>query len=1002
MSRNSRRNWATAAQVGTTALLWATSWNPMAKFFVWASSSMLINAIMPGPENVLAASPSYSWRRTPNDTAAANTPMPVLYGTARIKPVLKNRFVTVKDDRQYIHALYGFTGHRIDEIATLSDWLYATDYIVGDEVKPPATYGGAVTAEPGKTYRCRRTHTSAWNMDVLPWPSDYTTITWLDAGYWETGAGTADIQDIRINGTPATEFVTANADEFHYETRPGLAEQTQLDGFDRIYVTHIPPITPQSALITLPVLDAAAILDVGGMVNIWYRGIRYSVKLGALTQGVGYQNYYWLPGGAYLLSDTQTVMPEGAFYIALVYIDERGIGKWISYYYETLDATPADTGWYTVTMNSVTAQNLEVMLQWPAGLYTLSSAGKLVETRAFVFAQYRLYGTEDWFNFSWVKADFNRINQQLVSIITHTNGMKAASFPGKTAEAFWKQFHAAAEDDLLPEGRYQVRVAVISAQAVTLEAISAITYGGLNEDGARAGLTYPGEALLAVHALATDKLNGDLEVTGVATRSTVPVYDGTDWYDADATAHAWACYDILANGHPDHPDYPAVANDPELIQPIYGTGVDPSRLDYDSFAAAAEYMRTDLGWKLGIVFDTVMTAWDAVLRICMEGRIIVYPIGARFYALVDKAETPSGLIGPGNIDEDTFTETWLDPATKADSLEMSFPDEDRNYELTSFTIRAGAWDDSVLRDPLQFQLYGTTAYVQAFALGRYLLSGNLLQRRVFTARLNVESLQLSVGDVVVVSHAVLGGWGGKLVAGSMTGCTLDQTVTIPAGVSYTFYARSINDVMVTNAFTVPGSVAWTTNKLTWAPAAVALRKDDDWVLVPTAALALARIIDIDFDSNYARTVTALEYDKRVYQSNPDSTDSAIVTAAKLAAGSYAPGADVSVTNVAKIAPELTLPTLAPFATAAGLALSEQISHNRATGEWESHIVASWRIPDNHDHAEYEVSWRDVDAGDTGWVGAWAAGTSYNAGALVTHDGDSYVSMENDNTTEPVS
>ena len=487
-------------------------------------------------------------------------------------------------------------------------------------------------------------------------------------------------------------------------------------------------------------------------------------------------------------------------------------------------------------------------------------------------------------------------------------------------------------------------------------------------------------------------------------------------------------YDILANGHPDHPEYPDITADPATIQPIYGCGVDQTRLDYETFRSWVEFSRRPpendpsnfgapygLGRKLNIVFDTFTTAWDAILRICQEGRGIVFPIGAKFYAMVDKPVTDvvlggntdaevTQLFSMGNINKESFRQQWSDKSKKATAIEVVFFDEDNDYLRTTFIVRTSTWADSgELNNPIQLVLHGTTEYRQAFAQALYLLNNNTLLSQIVVFESNIESLQAQVGDVIRVQHDSMTGEGGKVVGYSdptTNFITLDKTVTIVSGTTYEFLLqlsdgslrmKTVTGGSSTNILDFGEGTTWPTNPAQY----------DSWAFGEAGAGSkLFRIIDIGITGDYSRLLTCLEYDARAYQADWTSTDSEEEAANKVAAGDYSPTSDVSNTNVEKVAPNLALPAVTIFNTATNLMLEEVISRNRATGEYESNVVVSWDADQGDNWGEWDILWRDVDGDDQGWIGNWDVETSYDLYDRVLYNGEAYISLAANNQGYP--
>ena len=682
---------------------------------------------------------------------------------------------------------------------------------------------------------------------------------------------------------------------------------------------------------------------------------------------------------------------------------------------------PSSGEWYTTTLSSTVIQDIEFTLYFPYGMYAENLSGGMTEAQCAIFAQYREVGGDHWY-------DFNvKLHTQYEYVTTRYNNIATYTFPCKINDAFYKIITATPFGGMLDVGQYEIRFCTLAPKTVQLVNIASVSMAEADADGELRGFAYPGESLLGLKILATGQLSGDIEVTGVVERSKVKVYNERTsvWADREADRHGWAVYDMLANGHPNHPEYPDISATSSTIQPVYGCRVDKGRLDYESFRSMVLFVNgtttASLNRKLNIVFDTFTTAWDAILRICQEGRGIIFPIGSKFYALADMAVDDvvadattdadvTQLFSMGNIDLESFKQQWADKSKKANAIEVVFFDEDNNYERTQFVVRTSDWGTSSdLNNPLQLVLQGTTEYRQAFAQALYLLNCNELLNHIVVFESDIEALQAQVGDVIRVQHDSMTGSGGKVVDFErfasppiVQRLTLDKTITLVSGTTYELLVQLSDGSLRMKSITGSGDYT----QITWD-------YDTDWPTDPVqydswafgeagSSSKLFRIIDITTGGSYGRRITCLEYNVGVYKADLNSTDTVAQAAEKIANGDYSPASELSNDNVEKIAPDLAIDSVTLFNTAANLRLQEVISRNRATGEYESSIVASWGIEEGENWGEWEVSFRDVDGSDLGWQGEWEAnhGTGYSIYDKVEREGFAYISMEDNNLSVP--
>lgn len=748
---------------GAQAAAFHGIWMPQtAKLIAFLMGSSLIETFLRNKPEDQSQSQSYSWRHVSSLTAAHGLVMPVVYGKARVRPIIKNRFVTMEGDKQRLFVLFGVAGHKVDE-RTLPEYVLGT----GDYEVKNAAY-------PGMTFINKRSPES--NQNAL-----YGEDGNLGEG-WRIGHGTASFaDDIIINGRVIGDY----HDDVQWETRPGLPEQIFIEGFHVTYTNYSIGTTLYR---DLPEIDTS------------YQGIglRCSGTAGWIIMkehtlsfhGTTYKISGFLPSGARSIN---TGDPGGLRYI--VWNSETGINKYTvtsaaptastdyliatlrlkanefihfytGYPIWTQDAAPTNGDWTTLSQIITDVHNIELYFEFPNGLYDVTINGAPRTATARIFAQYAEVDEDGNLTSRWYNFHFPRLGNSDYPSAPYDSGEIAGIIRRNNPSPFSLSFKALPDSSLNYLGtdkRYRVHTVALSTSAVQLVNMAGIVYAVKNADGSYEGFTFPGEALLGIKALASGQLSGELDVQVDVERSKVWMHDSVStWVQKMANNHAWAVYDILAQGHPDHQAYPTAGNDD--AEAIYGCGIDHNRLDYTSFPEWADNI-TAIGYELNIVFDTPMTAWDAILRICQEGRGMVYPVGTKIYAFTDKASDITQLFTMGNIHVDTFVQKYVEESNKANMVETTYYDQDNNYGKTMIAARTANWDSSTgLSKPISITLYGTTAFEQAWSISRFLLMGNELLSNVISFGVDVDALAAQAGDVVEVQHDILTtGVGGRLL-----------------------------------------------------------------------------------------------------------------------------------------------------------------------------------------------------------------------------------------------
>lgn len=908
-----------------------------------------------------ALSQSYAWQYQSSPAAAHGTAMPVVYGKARVRPVIKNRFVKMVGDKQYLYALYGIAAHKVDErdLPTEDDLPlpYGTEYVLADDQMPGASF---------------------LNKSGMPY-----------------GHGTASFaEDIVVNGRAIEDY---NAD-VDWDTRPGLPEQVVIPGFDATYTDYAqntqlyldsPAVNSKTANIRY---DSKTNRVKWDMHDILWHGETYSIQADASAFAPSHTYYvYYDPTllstrKYYLRVDTPPTEPT-----AYVIASFRGTATGITdLEYTTLSPTDSDDDWYSSALVFSGAHNIEAILEFPYGLYGARVGAAMTNASCRIFAQYREHNDVTWINFNM--SSFGAVDYIQTAAGDIVAGVITRNTP-KIMRISIKVLPDDFPDGMLdPTKTYDVRIMASAPVVVNLVNVMTVVYGTDNADTTWEGFTYPGEPLLGIKALASGQISGDLDVQVDVERSLVWVYNGAVWVQKPASNHAWAVYDILAQGHPNHPAYPYYGN--ANAESVYGCGVSKDRLDYTSFAEWADYV-DDLEYSLNIVFDTFLTAWDAILRICQEGRGMVFPIGTKIFAFVDKPASVSQVFTMGNIHLGTFAQQYLDANAKANMVEATYYDSTRNYERTMVAVRTPDWDSSsTLSNPTSITLYGTVGFDQAVSIAQFLLLSTTLIDHTITFGVDVEALGVQAGDVVEVQHdALTTGQGGRIVSvnvGSRS-ITFDRTLSIASGTTYELVIYHGNGTIERKTVTGASDTA----TLTWGPGAWV------WDTTPAAyelySFGVAgthtkkyRVTSIGRTNELMRTLTLIQYDEAIYGSYspqdgvPDAGDGQYASA-KVVVGRETVEETANLLNIAS-----------------NLTLRQVFTRNDVTGRLQPTIIASWDTVQGDPRGTWEVWFRDVDASDLGWQGEWErTGDGYAAGDKVEHDGSVFVSLEDSNTSQPI-
>jgi len=640
------------------------------------------------------------------------------------------------------------------------------------------------------------------------------------------GEGPVDsVSDIKINNNPSENFGGIADDDELFDTTPGIT----LDAVG------------ETALASTPV--AATALDIE---LYWPNGM---LKNGTFWGGsVGIKIEYQPSGGAWVVWKTETVTQRsyqafsrtyridgltGAIYqtrITLTSADATTYAfqyKRLSYVQKavaveietrtgTNTQTPisffgdsfadqvfsielSDDGYAEYQTEGDGGSGLEISIAFPSGLCYVNDDGSPSESWVKIDADYRLVGAPTWT--SWLAAQ---------EIRDKKNGAVRRTF----------------RKDGLTQGQYEVRAKVNSVHGTGSRFINQAVWNSLShiiyDDFKR-----PGKVLVGIRAMATDKLSGGMpSISWLQTRSTVNVYvPGSGYTTKAATNPAWICYDLIHRAR--------YLEDPRTSTSSYVVRGDPhARIDYSAFEAWAAYCDEVVdGMKrceANIHLDAAASLWDQLQKVAQIGRGMVVLRGTQFSCVFDgQVSTPVQMFTVGNILEDSLNGEYLTSRDRANAIEISFNNADKDYQRDVVMVYGDDYDGTAaVNSPTQVTLPGITDYRRAYREGLYRLRLNKYIKRSISFQADIDALACQVGDVVLVQHDVpRWGNGGRVVSATANSITLDKAVHMSPGTTYsvkvrlgdgTIVDKTVSAVLVdTDTATLTLTTAWSTQPVAY-------------------------------------------------------------------------------------------------------------------------------------------------------------------------------------------
>ncbi len=576
--------------------------------------------------------------------------------------------------------------------------------------------------------------------------------------------------------------------------------------------------------------------------------------------------------------------------------------------------------WNTVTLDGNTAQGIEITLAFPNGLYYSNDDGNADYTSVTIKAQYRKVGASDWNdipirneNYTYTP-DWAKDNDRWYTAYTWKQHYYAEcrklegyetyiDWRGKTRYKTnddgdyipiysytmtydeWKQ---AIQDAHLYDGiikqketacfyrmygihdldpaQYEVRVQCESKERTDIRTANKVQWVAVTQI-IYDDFSHPNKALLGLKALATDQLSGsDPSLTCIIERSTVYVWNPTsNAYEKKAASNpAWAVYDIL--------------HCTRYLQKLDGTwvyeaeGIDKENMDYYAFAAWAE-MCDKANIQFHYLFDSAMKIWDAINYPCRVGRGSVIIVGTKISCIYDYASSPVQLFTVANIKKDSFSNEYLSTDSRANCIEISFMNREKNYERDVLAVYSDEYDsDDAVSQPTQVELMGCTDAEQAYQYGKYKLRENKYEIRTVSFDAFADAIACQIGDVIAVQSDITDwGVGGRIVSVSGNVVTLDQDVSTQGPFSVMLFRRNRDDALVTVTVSATG-----TNTVTVSdPSGMA--KDCVYALGKTGSEAKEfKVLSVSSNMNEdTRTITAVEYYPELYDPDTDKVPSIV-------------------------------------------------------------------------------------------------------------------------------
>lgn len=520
--------------------------------------------------------------------------------------------------------------------------------------------------------------------------------------------------------------------------------------------------------------------------------------------------------------------------------------------------------WNTQQVQGDACDAIELTVGFPNGLYYSNDSGGTDRTSVTLKAEIRKVGDESWqaLPLANQKGMAGHIKRRDAwnFIKTDNSAANTSEYTGRIEEATNNAFYRVFRFDNLEKARYEIRMRCSAKDGKSLRHVNKVYWVQLTQI-IYDDFVHPGKALIGIKALATSQLSGtDPKVTWIQERSEVYVFNPyINKYEAQpADNPAWAAYDLI-----------------HICRKIGGEyivfGQPHMRLDYNAFKAWADKCKTN-GFTFNYIYDTAMRLWDALKYPEAVGRGKVIPVGTRFTCVSDYQSTPVQLFTVANIKHGSFTEEFQGVEARANSVEISFLNKDKDYERDVIPVYGDTYDESdTLTNPAQVELMGCTSLEQAYKHGKHFLRCNKYEIRTVTIEAFTDAIACTVGDIILIQHDIPEwGEGGRVVAVSGQTITLDKEVSVQPGKNYQLLIRSnATDIVSTfNVVNVSGLNVIVREAIPVQPDAVYAFGEVSKSAKPFRVLAITKTL-----SEMTRKIQCMEYYPELYVSDDGTVPS---------------------------------------------------------------------------------------------------------------------------------
>lgn len=466
---------------------------------------------------------------------------------------------------------------------------------------------------------------------------------------------------------------------------------------------------------------------------------------------------------------------------------------------------------YTTAGNTI--NELEIVMLFGSGLFSIADDGSYKSKSVSFEISYKKSSSSIWTTQSYTVSNTYKTTKRL-------------SYRFKNLEA----------------DTYDVKIKRTSAYDTNTRVANALSLDYINEI-VYDDFCYPGVALLAINAMATDQLNGSFPTITCLVNNTGSTKPKNN--------PAWACYDLLKR-----------------------EGIPDSDINMTKFQEWADYC-TQKGLTVGLYLDSQQELQSALNMVSVLGRAMVVQFGSVFTPIIDKnvaIPTQGFLFTGGNIIDSSFAISYIPYNERSNTVEITYYDENDSYKAKTVQVQSHDFDSKTMEIKSSINLYGCTKREMASSYAKFLLNKNRYISETVSFTAFVDAIACNVGDVIKVGVKYMTNTlaDGRILAVEDGVLHIDQEVELLAYEDYEIQIRCLDDEIITiNIPHVDTDIV--TNTIFVGNFPREINKFDVYALgrLDVEATNLYRVTSITRASDLKRKITAIEYNPDVYN---DSTN----------------------------------------------------------------------------------------------------------------------------------